>query len=228
MFSFNSPAGACPQCEGFGKILGIDEDLVIPNKALSVYEDCVVCWKGEKMSEWKKQLIYNASKFDFPIHRPYYQLTDTQKNLLWTGNQYFEGINDFFKMVSENQYKIQYRVMLARYRGKTLCPTCKGSRLKKEADYVKVGEKTISELVVMPITELKKYFENIILSEHDQQIAKRLLTEITSRIQFLIDLGLGYLSLNRLSSTLSGGESQRIKLAIYLGISLVGSLYILD
>ena len=140
MFSFNSPAGACPQCEGFGKILGIDEDLVIPNKALSVYEDCVVCWKGEKMSEWKKQLIYNASKFDFPIHRPYYQLTDTQKNLLWTGNQYFEGINDFFKMVSENQYKIQYRVMLARYRGKTLCPTCKGSRLKKEADYVKRSE----------------------------------------------------------------------------------------
>ncbi len=228
MFSFNSPVGACPTCEGFGKVLGIDEELVIPNKALSVYDDCVVCWKGEKMSEWKKHLIYNASKCDFPIHRPYYQLSDKEKDMLWNGTRYFEGINDFFRMVSENQYKIQYRVMLARYRGKTICPTCKGNRLKKEADYVKIGGLTISELVVMPISELKIFFENLQLSESEQQIAKRLLTEITSRIQFLLDVGLGYLTLNRLSSTLSGGESQRINLATSLGSSLVGSLYILD
>ena len=180
------------------------------------------------MSEWKKHLIYNASKCDFPIHRPYYQLSDKEKDMLWNGTRYFEGINDFFRMVSENQYKIQYRVMLARYRGKTICPTCKGNRLKKEADYVKIGGLTISELVVMPISELKIFFENLQLSESEQQIAKRLLTEITSRIQFLLDVGLGYLTLNRLSSTLSGGESQRINLATSLGSSLVGSLYILD
>ena len=228
MFSFNSPAGACPTCEGFGKVLGIDEDLVIPNKALSVYDDAVVCWKGEKMSEWKNQLIRTAKAFDFPIHRPYYQLTDEQKRILWEGNRYFEGINSFFKMVSENQYKIQYRVMMARYRGKTVCPTCHGSRLKPEAQYVKVGGRSISELVNLPITELKAFFDGLHLDEHDAQVARRLLAEINSRLGFLLDVGLGYLTLNRLSSSLSGGESQRINLATSLGSALVGSLYILD
>lgn len=228
MFSFNSPAGACPTCEGFGKVLGIDEDLVIPNKALSVYDDAVVCWRGEKMSEWKNQLIRTAKAFDFPIHRPYCQLTDEQRRLLWEGNRYFEGINDFFKMVGENQYKIQYRVMMARYRGKTTCPTCHGTRLRPEAQYVKVGGRSISELVVMPITELKAFFDALEPDEHDLQVARRLLTEINSRLGFLLDVGLGYLTLNRLSSTLSGGESQRINLATSLGSALVGSLYILD
>ncbi|MDO5570048.1 MAG: excinuclease ABC subunit UvrA [Bacteroidales bacterium] len=228
MFSFNNPLGACPKCNGFGKVLGIDEDLVIPNKALSVYEDCVVCWKGEKMSEWKKQLIRNASLFDFPIHRPYYQLTDEQKEVLWNGNKYFEGINDFFKMVSENQYKIQFRVMLARYRGKTLCPLCKGARLKKEALYVKVQGKTIADLVTMPVVELKDFFDNIQLTTEEAILSKRLLPEIISRLSFLINVGLGYLTLNRHSNSLSGGESQRINLATSLGSSLVGSLYILD
>lgn len=228
MFSFNSPMGACPTCEGFGKVLGIDEDLVIPNKALSVYDDCVVCWKGEKMSEWKNQLIRNARAFDFPIHRPYYQLTDAERELLWTGNQYFEGINDFFKMLTENQYKIQYRVMLARYRGKTNCPTCKGTRLKPEAQYVKIAGRSISDLVMMPVSDLKVFFDELQLDETDQMVGKRLLTEIRSRLKFLLDVGLGYLTLNRLSASLSGGESQRINLATSLGSSLVGSLYILD
>ncbi|MCH5328877.1 MAG: excinuclease ABC subunit UvrA [Coprobacter sp.] len=228
MFSFNSPAGACPTCEGFGKIIGIDEDLVVPNKALSVYEDAVMCWRGEKMSEWKKQLIRVAEKIGFPIHRPYYQLTPEQKELLWRGNASFGGIYDFFKMLEENQYKIQYRVMAARYRGKTLCPDCKGTRLKPQAQYVKVGGRSISELVLLPVTELKAFFDKLELDGHEQVIAKRLLTEIRSRIDFLIDVGLGYLTLNRLSSTLSGGESQRINLATSLGSSLVGSLYILD
>ena len=228
MFSFNNPLGACPKCEGFGKVLGIDEDLVIPNKALSVYEDCVVCWRGEKMSEWKNQLIRYASSLDFPIHKPYYQLTQEQKKILWEGSGYVEGINDFFRMLSENQYKIQYRVMLARYRGKTTCPSCHGTRLRPEAQYVKVGNKTINDLVLMPISELYSYFQNLELDETDRSIAKRLLTEINSRIKFLIDVGLGYLTLNRLSSSLSGGESQRINLATSLGSSLVGSLYILD
>lgn len=228
MFNFNSPIGACPECEGFGRVVGIDENLVIPNKTLSVYDDAVVCWKGEKMSEWKNALIRVADAARFPIHKPYYQLTEAQKNLLWNGCSLFKGINDFFRMVGENQYKIQYRVMLARYRGKTLCPKCKGGRLKPEAQYVKVGGKSISELVVLSIAELQAFFHNLTLDEHDAAIARRLLTEINSRLQFLTDVGLGYLTLNRLSSTLSGGESQRINLATSLGSSLVGSLYILD
>ena len=227
-FSFNSPIGACPVCEGFGRVIGIDEDLVVPNKTLSIYEDAVVCWKGEVMSEWKNQLIHSATKFNFPIHKPYYELTDEQRQLIWTGNQYFEGLNAFFKMLEGNQYKIQYRVMLARYRGKTTCPSCNGSRLKKEASYIKVGGKSISELVLMSVRMLNDFFENIQLDEQDAAIAKRLLIEINNRIHFLLDVGLGYLTLNRLSNSLSGGESQRINLATSLGSSLVGSLYILD
>lgn len=227
-FSFNSPIGACPTCEGFGKVIGIDEDLVVPNKELSVYDDAVVCWKGEVMGEWKKELIRVASQFDFPIHKPYYELTAEQREVLWRGNKYFEGIDAFFKMLEANQYKIQYRVMLARYRGKTTCPVCKGSRLKKEASYVKVSGKSINEIVLMSISDLKKFFENIKLDEHDAKISKRLLNEINNRIKFLLDVGLGYLTLNRLSNSLSGGESQRINLATSLGSSLVGSLYILD
>lgn len=228
MFSFNSPLGACPVCEGFGKVIGIDEDLVVPNKSLSVYEDAIVCWKGEIMSEWKKQLIYNADKFGFPIHKPYSELTDEQRELLWNGNQYFEGINAFFHFLESNQYKIQYRVMLARYRGKTTCPECKGTRLKKEAGYVKINNVPITELVLMSITKLDDFFENLNLDEQDAIAAKRLLVEIKNRIQFLLNVGLGYLTLNRLSNSLSGGESQRINLATSLGSSLVGSLYILD
>ena len=228
MFSFNSPIGACPKCEGFGKVIGIDEHLVIPNRALSVYDGAVVCWRGEKMGEWKDALIHNAVKFDFPIFTPYYQLTDEQRRVLWEGNEFFQGINDFFRMLEENQYKIQYRVMLARYRGKTICPQCHGTRLKPEAGYVKVGGESISELVDLPITELKKFFDTLQLTKHDEEVAQRILTEINSRIRFLIDVGLGYLTLNRLSNSLSGGESQRINLATSLGSSLVGSLYILD
>ncbi|MDR3706455.1 MAG: excinuclease ABC subunit UvrA [Paludibacteraceae bacterium] len=228
LFSFNNPLGACPKCEGFGRVIGIDENLVIPNKALSIYEDAVACWKGETMSEWKKVLIHHADKFGFPIHKPYYQLTDEQRQLLWTGNKYFHGLNDFFKHLEDGQYKIQYRVMLARYRGKTICPECHGSRLKKEAGWVKVGGKSITELVDLPINELKLFFDKLQLSKADAATAKRLLTEINHRLQFLLDVGLGYLTLNRLSNTLSGGESQRINLATSLGSSLVGSLYILD
>lgn len=228
MFSFNSPAGACPECEGFGRVIGIDENLVVPDKALSVYEDAVVCWKGEKMSEWKRDLIRQAGRLDFPIHRPYYQLSEEEKKILWHGKGSFEGIDGFFRMLSENQYKIQYRVMLARYRGKTTCPVCGGSRLKPQAGYVKIGGKTISELVTMPVTALKEFFKDLRLDEHDASIAKRLLTEINNRLEFMTEVGLGYLTLNRFSSTLSGGESQRINLATSLGSSLVGSLYILD
>ncbi len=228
MFNFNSPAGACPTCEGFGKVIGIDENLVIPNKALSVFEDAVMCWRGEKMSEWKNRLIEVADKFDFPIHRPYYQLTAEQRELLWSGNRYFGGIRDFFKMLEENQYKIQYRVMLARYRGKTTCPDCHGSRLEHGAMYVKVGGKSIADLVKMPITDLKEFFSALQLDEQDSAIAKRLLVEINGRIEFMLNVGLGYLTLDRLSSSLSGGESQRINLVTSLGSSLVGSLYILD
>jgi excinuclease ABC subunit A len=227
-FSFNSPIGACPVCEGFGKIIGIDEELVIPNKSLSIYEDAVVCWKGEVMSEWKNELIRVADKFNFPIHKPYHDLTDDQLADLWDGNSYFRGLHAFFEYLKENQYKIQYRVMLARYRGKTVCPECRGSRLKKEASYIKVGGKSINELVLMPVDRLKMFFASLELDEHDSSIATRLLTEISSRVQFLLDVGLGYLTLNRLSNTLSGGESQRINLATSLGSSLVGSLYILD
>ena len=227
-FSFNSPIGACPKCEGFGRVIGIDEDLVVPNKNLSIYEDAVVCWKGEVMSEWKNQLIHTASKYNFPVHKPYYELTDEQRHLLWTGNAYFEGLTAFFKYLESNQYKIQYRVMLARYRGKTLCPECQGSRLKKEASYIRIDDKSISDLVLLPISTLNNYFENLDLDEQDAAIAKRLLLEINNRIRFLLDVGLGYLTLNRLSNSLSGGESQRINLATSLGSSLVGSLYILD
>lgn len=228
MFSFNSPVGACPVCEGFGKVMGIDEDLVIPNKGLSVYEDAVVCWKGEKMSEWKNEFIHAAHEYDFPIHRPYFELSDKQRDLLWHGAKGLHGIDDFFKMVEENQYKIQYRVMMARYRGKTICPSCKGGRLKPQALYVHVGDKNIADLVLMPITELKSFFDTLDLNNTDAAIAKRLLTDINIRILYLINVGLGYLTLNRLSNSLSGGESQRINLATSLGSSLVGSLYILD
>ncbi|MFZ4414564.1 MAG: excinuclease ABC subunit UvrA, partial [Bacteroidales bacterium] len=228
LFSFNNPYGACKTCEGFGSVIGIDEDLVIPNKALSIYEDAVACWKGEKMSEWKDQLIKVAYKFDFPIHKPYYDLSEPQKELLWIGNKEFGGINDFFKYVEEQTYKIQYRVMLSRYRGKTVCPDCKGTRLRKDATYVKVTEKSITDIVLMPVSDALLFFKNIQLTDFDYKIAKRLLTEISNRLQVIEDVGLGYLTLNRLSATLSGGESQRINLATSLGSSLVGSMYILD
>lgn len=229
MFDFNNPLGACPTCEGFGSIIGIDPDLVIPNKSLSIYQEAIACWKGEKMSQWNKELIAHAAKFNFPIHKPYYELTPKQKQVLWTGNEYFHGLNEFFKMLEEKAYaKIQYRVMLARYRGKTVCPTCGGARLRKEANYVKFGGKSISELVCLPVTKLLDFFKQVQLDETDKLAAQRLLHEITSRLQFLADVGLGYLTLNRLSNTLSGGESQRINLATSLGSSLVGSLYILD
>ena len=228
MFSFNSPIGACPTCEGFGKIIGIDEQLVIPNRALSVYDGAVVCWRGDKMSEWLKEFIHEAPAHNFPIFTPYYELTQEQKDYLWHGPREKACIDSFFKMLEENQYKIQYRVMQARYRGKTTCPTCHGTRLKKEASYVKVGGRSISELVDLPIHDLKEFFRTLQLDEHDATIAKRILTEINNRIQFLMDVGLGYLTLNRLSNSLSGGESQRINLATSLGSSLVGSLYILD
>ncbi|WP_455666916.1 excinuclease ABC subunit UvrA [Phocaeicola sp.] len=228
MFSFNSPIGACPECEGFGKVIGIDEHLVIPNRALSVYDGAVLCWRGEKMGEWLKEFIHEAPAHDFPIFAPYYELTQEQKDYLWHGPRGKVCIDSFFKMLEENQYKIQYRVMLARYRGKTPCPTCHGTRLKKEAGYVKVGGKSISELVDLPIHDLKDFFSTLELDAHDAAIAKRILTEINNRINFLMDVGLGYLTLNRLSNSLSGGESQRINLATSLGSSLVGSLYILD
>lgn len=228
LFNFNNPYGACARCEGFGKVMGIDERLVIPDPSLSVYEDAVVCWRGEKMCEWKREFISVASAQDFPIHRPYSQLTPPQKRMLWEGIGAFPGINGFFKMVEENLYKIQYRVMFARYRGKTLCPDCHGSRLRAEALHVKVGGRTIDELVKMPVSELPGFFAGLSLSPTQQAIASRLITEITNRLQFLCDVGLGYLTLDRLSSTLSGGESQRINLATSLGSSLVGSLYILD
>ena len=228
MFSFNSPLGACPKCEGFGKIIGIDEHLVIPNRSLSVYDGAIVCWRGEVMSEWKNELIHNADKFNFPIFTPYFELTKEQRRILWEGNKYFHGINDFFKMLQENQYKIQYRVMLARFRGKTICPDCHGTRLKKEAGYIHVGGKDISQLVDLPISELKVFFDNLKLDKQDEDVAHRILLEINNRIRFLIDVGLDYLTLNRLSNTLSGGESQRINIATSLGSSLVGSLYILD
>ncbi|NSW93707.1 MAG: excinuclease ABC subunit UvrA [Bacteroidales bacterium] len=227
-FSFNNPIGACPVCEGYGKIIGIDERLVIPDQNLSVYQDAIVCWKGETMKKWKERLISNAHLFDFPVHKPYYQLTDEQKELLWKGNRYFYGINRFFEHLEENKYKIQYRVLLSRYRGKTTCPECKGSRLKKETSYVKVAGLTIQELSSMPAGRLYDFFSNIRLDSRDEKIAERILKEITQRLKFLVDVGLSYLTLDRLSSTLSGGESQRINLATSLGSNLVGSMYILD
>jgi len=228
LFNFNNPYGACPRCEGFGKVMGIDERLVIPDMTLSVYDDAVVCWRGEKMSEWKREFIRAASAVNFPIHRPYCKLTDEQKSQLWEGVGDFSGINGFFKMVEENLYKIQYRVMLARYRGKTICPDCHGSRLRHEASYIRIAGHTIDSLVKMPVSRLSDFFRTIELDVQDRTIAARLLVEITNRLQFLCDVGLGYLTLDRLSSTLSGGESQRINLATSLGSSLVGSLYILD
>ena len=236
MFSFNSPVGACPNCEGYGRVLGIDERLVIPNTTLSVYDGCVQCWHGEKMSIWKEEFCRRAAKHDFPIFRPYMELTRKEKDWLWHGlpsDAHLDiheqvSIDAFFRMVQENQYKIQYRVMMSRYRGKTICPLCHGTRLKKEASYVKIAGKSISDLVEMPIWNLRKWMKELPLEPHEQQIAKRLLTEINNRLQFLDDVGLGYLTLNRQSNTLSGGESQRINLTTSLGSSLVGSLYILD
>ena len=236
MFAFNSPAGACPECEGFGKIVGIDEKLVIPNSSLSVYDGCVQCWHGEKMGVWKDAFCRQAAKDKFPIFEPYYNLTRQQKDMLWHGLPSEKGkekrdricIDSFFNMVKENQYKIQYRVMLSRYRGKTVCPVCHGTRLKKEATWVKIGGMSIVDLVEMPVSNLKVWFDNLQISENEAKIAKRLLAEIRSRLQFLLDVGLGYLTLNRASNTLSGGESQRINLTTSLGSSLVGSLYILD
>ncbi|MFC2090280.1 excinuclease ABC subunit UvrA [Bacteroidota bacterium] len=228
LFSFNNPIGACPVCEGYGMVIGIDEDLVIPNKELSIYDDAIVCWKGEKMKRWKERLIANASAFDFPIHVPYYELSDEQRSLLWTGNRHFKGLNRFFQHLEEKKYKIQYRVMLSRYRGKTICYECQGSRLRKEAQYVKIHQKTISELVRLPVRELEVFFRDLTPDENEQLVAGRILFEVRMRIKFLTNVGLGYLTLNRLSSTLSGGESQRINLATSLGSSLVGSLYILD
>jgi excinuclease ABC subunit A len=228
LFTFNNPYGACKTCEGFGTIIGIDEDLVIPNKNLSVYEEAVACWRGEKMSEWKNELVMNAYKFDFPIHRPVYELTPEQRELLWTGNRYFHGLNDFFEFVESQNYKVQYRVMMSRYRGKTVCPECKGTRLRKDAGYVKVGKRSISDLVLMPIEELKHFFATLKLSEYEAGVSKRLLKEVNNRLEVLTDVGLGYLTLNRLSSSLSGGESQRINLSTALGSNLVGSMYILD
>ena len=228
MFNFNNPVGACPVCEGFGKVTGIDENLVVPNKALSIYEDAVVCWKGQVMSEWKRDLISKAAKYGFPIHTPYNNLTEDQKHFLWHGNSDFAGIDGFFRFVQSKTYSIQYRVMLNRYRGKTTCPECNGTRLKPATQYIKINGLTISDMVKMPVVKLHEWFKNLQLDKEDATIAKRLLVEIENRLSFLDEVGLGYLTLDRLSSTLSGGESQRINLATSLGSSLVGSIYILD
>lgn len=228
LFSFNNPLGACPRCEGYGKVIGIDEDLVIPDKSKTIYEDAVACWRGETMRKWKEQLVENAYKFDFPIHTPFHELTQEQKRLLWRGNEYFHGLDDFFAYIDSERRKIQFRVMKARYTGKTTCPECGGSRLRREALYVKVGGKTVADLVVMPVDELIAFFAGLELDEHDTKTAARILVEIRNRLQYLADVGLGYLTLDRLSSTLSGGESQRINLSTSLGSNLTGSLYILD
>jgi excinuclease ABC subunit A len=228
MFSFNSPYGACTRCDGYGKIIGIDEDLVVPDKTLSVFDDAIVCWKGETMSNYKNIFIRQAVQFDFPVHRAYYELSDQEIDLLWNGTKKVEGIYKFFTFLEEKKYKIQNRVMIARYSGKTICPECKGSRLRKEAGYVKINGKSIQELAIMPVNELLSFFETVILSGYQLNVADRILLEIKNRLEFLTNVGLGYLTINRLSSTLSGGESQRINLATSLGSSLVGSLYILD
>ena len=228
MFSFNNPLGACPRCEGYGRVVGIDEDLVIPDKSKTVYDDAVVCWRGETMKWWKEQLVMNASKFGFPIHKPFHELTEEQRRLLWRGNEYFHGLDEFFEFLEKERYKIQFRVMLSRYTGKTTCPDCGGARLRPEASYVKIGGRAITELVRMPVSELKAFFDGLELDAHDASVGGRALTEIKNRLQYLEDVGLSYLNLDRLSSTLSGGESQRINLATSLGSSLVGSLYILD
>ena len=228
LFNFNSPMGACPKCQGFGNIIGIDENLVVPNKTLSIYEDAIAPWRGKIMGEDKQNLIKNAYKFDFPIHKPYFELTSEQKRLLWTGNEYFYGLDEFFKYVEQNQYKIQYRVMLSRYRGKTVCPECMGGRLRREAEYVKVCGKSITELTAMPVSQLREFFRTAEFTDYEKSVAQKLLVEITSRLTYLCEVGLDYLTLNRASNTLSGGESQRINLATSLGSSLVGSLYVLD
>jgi excinuclease ABC subunit A len=227
-FSFNNPIGACPVCEGYGKIIGIDESLVIPDQNLSVYQDAIACWRGDSMKKWKERLVSGAEMFDFPIHKPYFQLTDEQKQIIWKGNRYFYGLNRFFEHLEEKKYKIQYRVLLSRYRGKTICPECKGTRLKKETSYVSVAGTTMQELVSLPVASVFSFFNEIVLNGPDMKIAERLLKEIIQRLKFLIDVGLPYLTLNRLSSSLSGGESQRINLATSLGSNLVGSMYILD
>jgi len=227
-FSFNNPYGACKRCEGYGNVIGIDEDLVIPDKSKSLYDNAIAPWRGEKMREWLNKLIKSASKFDFPIHRSFNELTEEQQRLVWTGNKYFAGLDAFFKELEEQTYKIQYRVMLSRYRGKTVCPDCKGSRLRKDASYVKIGGKSIIDVVLMPMSSIQNFFDTLELSETDVKISKRLLAEVTSRVLYLNNVGLGYLTLNRLSNTLSGGESQRINLATSLGSSLVGSIYVLD
>ena len=228
LFSFNNPLGACPRCEGYGKVIGIDEDLVIPDKGKTIYEDAVACWRGETMRKWKDQLVENAPKFGFPVHTPFHALTPEQKRLLWRGNEYFHGLDEFFEYIDSERRKIQFRVMKARYTGKTVCPECSGSRLRKEALYVRVGGRTIAELVTMPVDELIPFFGGLRLDEHDTKTAARILVEIRNRLQYLADVGLGYLTLDRLSSTLSGGESQRINLSTSLGSNLTGSLYILD
>ena len=228
LFSFNNPLGACPRCEGYGKVIGIDEDLVIPDKSKTIYEDAVACWRGETMRKWKEQLVENAYKFDFPIHTPFHELTQEQKRLLWRGNEYFPGLDAFFAYIDSERRKIQFRVMKARYTGKTTCPECGGSRLRREALYVKVGGKTVADLVVMPVDELIAFFAGLELDGPDTKTAARILVEIRNRLQYLADVGLGYLTLDRLSSTLSGGESQRINLSTSLGSNLTGSLYILD
>lgn len=228
LFAFNNPYGACKTCEGFGTVIGIDEDLVVPDKSLSIYDNAIACWRGEKMSEFRDHFIKVAHYFDFPVHKPYFQLSEEQKDTLWKGNKYFIGINDFFKDVESQSYKIQYRVMLSRYRGKTICPDCHGKRLRPEANYVKINGKSITDLTTMSIGSLKEFFTDLTLSESESSIAERLLIEIRNRIDFLMEVGLGYLTLNRASNTLSGGESQRINLATSLGSSLVGSTYILD
>ena len=228
LFSFNNPYGACPICEGYGSVIGIDEELVIPNTSLSIYENAVYAWRGESMSWYRDELVNNAYKFDFPIHKPYFELSEINKTLLWEGNSYFTGLNDFFKELEEKNYKIQNRVMLSRYRGKTKCQSCKGNRLRIEASYIKIGGKTISDLVQLSIKKLVAFFDKLEVSDFDQKVAKRLLVEINSRLKFLVDVGLDYLTLNRNSASLSGGESQRINLATSLGSSLVGSMYILD
>ena len=228
LFTFNNPYGACRQCEGFGSVIGIDPDLVVPNKRLSVYEGAIACWKGEKMGWWKDQLVASAYRFDFPIHKAYKELSEEHKSLLWTGNKHFKGLDEFFRMVEENTYKIQYRVMLSRYRGKTVCPACRGTRLREDANYVRFAGKSISELVLMPLDRLQAFFLDVSLDEAEKAVAHRLLVEINNRLAYLNDVGLSYLTLNRLSNSLSGGESQRINLATSLGSSLVGSMYILD
>jgi excinuclease ABC subunit A len=228
LFSFNNPYGACPACEGYGDVIGIDEDLVIPNSGLSVYENAIFPWRGESMSYYRDTLVNNAYKFDFPIHKPWFQLTEEQKQLVWSGNKYFEGLNDFFSFLESKSYKIQNRVMLSRYRGKTKCSTCNGKRLRPEAGYVKIQGKSIQELVALPLHKVAQFFKELELNDYDQKVGKRLLLEINNRLRFLMDVGLSYLTLNRKSNTLSGGESQRINLATSLGSSLVGSMYILD